>query len=544
MCLQGQCEIVTLDYTNAFFQMIIREEGVYIKYFPPKNGGTILDIEEFREYLKKNKIKFDSVEFSKKIFSSKVPVFIKTESEKARPVKEMMRVVIKENGLVAACRFIPASTGGESLSKEDIFNELAKNGINYGVCEDEIDKFIIERKYGTDYIFARGKEPTPGSDGRIVELINTVVNRRPKEREDGTVDFFSLDIIPKVEKGGVVAELVKEVEGLPGTDVRGKPILPLKVKRLQVRLGQNVSKSEDEKYVLSNVAGHVMYDGDFISVSNTYFIKGDLDVATGHVIYDGNVEVEGTVISGIRIESSGDVIINGTVEGATIIAEGHIILSNGIKGMGKAVLKAGGNIVAKYLESVEVEAGGYVKADSILNSTIYAKDDITVNSKKGFVSGGHISSGTAIKVKNAGSEMGIRTTLEVGVDPALLNEVRASELKMEWLKKKMEGALPMIEYYGKKIKKGETLPPEKLLQFKIMTLGYKKHAEELGELQTKIEDLNESISNNSDGMIDVQGVVYAGVKVVVINAVLHVKSSFKNCRFIKEEGEVKAIPLV
>ena len=42
--------------------------------------------------------------------------------------------------------------------------------------------------------------------------------------------------------------------------------------------------------------------------------------------------------------------------------------------MNKAVIKAGGKIVSKFIESVQlVEAGGNIEADSILHSKVVAK---------------------------------------------------------------------------------------------------------------------------------------------------------------------------
>lgn len=544
MYLQGQCEIEKEDYRHSFFQTVIKADGVYIKFFPARNGGNILNIEDFREYMKNFKINFDPIEFSKQIFAAKKPILIKTGSIFVNPTPEVMNIKIKDNGLKASCRFIPPATGGSLLEKEEILSILQKNGIVYGIDEGEIDFFLTEREYGKDYIFANGKEPIVGKDGKVVIKIDTDISRKPMEREDGSVDFFSLNIIPKVEKGDVLAELLKEVEGIPGMDVKGKILPPLKVKRLQVKLGKNVSISEDGFRIVSDVAGHFVLEGDKLSVSNTFVVQGDLDASTGNIHYDGNVEIMGNVISGIKVEASGDITINGTVEGAQISAGGHIILKNGIKGMGKGILKAGGNIVSRFLESVNVEAGGYITADTILNSTVVSKGDIVVNSKKGYVNGGKVSSATSISIKNAGSEMGTKTTLEVGIDPNLLNEIREAELKIKWLTKKMESAFPLIEFYGKKIKKGESLPQEKLVQFKIMTLGYKKHSEELVELQREVENLHKSMNENKGGFVEITDSAYPGVKIVVVNTVMNIRTRTHHSRFVREEGEVKILPLL
>lgn len=52
--------------------------------------------------------------------------------------------------------------------------------------------------------------------------------------------------------------------------------------------------------------------------------------------------------------------------------------------MNKAVIRAGGNIVSKFIESAElVEAGGNIEADSILHSRVVAKGSIKPAAKRG-----------------------------------------------------------------------------------------------------------------------------------------------------------------
>lgn len=60
------------------------------------------------------------------------------------------------------------------------------------------------------------------------------------------------------------------------------------------------------------------------------------------------------------------------IEGACIEAGGNIIIARGMNGMAKGILKAGGNIVAKFLENATVSAGGYVNTESILHSNVTA----------------------------------------------------------------------------------------------------------------------------------------------------------------------------
>ena len=72
--------------------------------------------------------------------------------------------------------------------------------------------------------------------------------------------------------------------------------------------------------------------------------------------------------------------------------------------MNKAVIKAGGKIVSKFIESVQlVEAGGNIEADSILHSKVVAKGVINANGKNGLIIGGDVKSTVMIQAKTIGS---------------------------------------------------------------------------------------------------------------------------------------------
>ena len=527
-------------YKNAFFQMLIKD-AVYIKYFPPREGGEKLNLDEFVSYLGSHSIEMDYKEFSKVIQEAKEPLIFKTNTEKTYPEAEKMIVNISDDGMQAVCRFIPPSTGGRIMHKEDLLKDLEFNGVKFGIIESAVDSYINNKQYCTDYIMARGKAPINGHDAQIIYKFNTDLQAKPKEKEDGSVDFFDLDIIASVEAGDELAELIKEDEGTPGTDVRGKLIKPDKVEKLVLKYGKDITLSEDGLRLISDISGHVILDNENrVKVSNIFVVKEDVDLSTGDINYDGNVEVKGNVINGLKINATGDVVIGGTAEGVEIVAGGKIILKRGIRGMGKGILKSGGNIVAKFLENTTVNSGGYVMADAIIHSDVSAKGDVIVNSKKGYVNGGTIRSETLIRVKNAGSEMGTKTNMEVGVDPTLLVKFKTLQNKIEETVRRMDVSSKSIDLYRRKLQSDGKLPPDKLAQFKILAMEYKKDSEDIVTMQEEFAAVQEEINTQDGGVIEVGNLVYPGVKVVVVDATLYVREIVKNVRFVRDGADVIA----
>ena len=179
-------------------------------------------------------------------------------------------------------------------------------------------------------------------------------------------------------------------------------------------------------------------------------------------------------------------------------------------------------------------------ADAIIYSDVSAKSDVIVNSRKGYVNGGTIRSETRIRVKNAGSEMGTRTNMEVGVDPSLLKRYKTVQNKIEEVMKRMEVSSKSIELYKRKLQNGDKLSPEKLSQFKILAMEYKQDSEKIVSLQEEFMYIHEEMQKQDGGVIEVGNRVYPGVKVVVVDATLYVRNEVRGVKFVRDGADVIA----
>ena len=189
---------------------------------------------------------------------------------------------------------------------------------------------------------------------------------------------------------------------------------------------KNLEVSPDGLQLISMVDGHVKFADGMVFVSDVYTVE-DVSTATGNIDYHGNVEVRGNVCENFSVRTDGDVFVKGVVEGAVIEAGGDIVIARGMHGQNKGKLKAGGNIIAKFISAAVVEADGFVEAEQILNSRVTAGSSINAEAGKGLIAGGKVTAKCAINVKNAGSPMGSVTIMEVGSDPEM--KKRLTELK-------------------------------------------------------------------------------------------------------------------
>ena len=190
------------------------------------------------------------------------------------------------------------------------------------------------------------------------------------------------------------------------------------MKSCRLEYGRNISINEDKTEIYSDVTGHAMYINGKVFVSDVYEVPADVDNSIGNINYDGSVHVKGNIKSGFTVEAEGDVIVDGVIENASVYAGGQIIVKRGVQGMHKGVLKAGSNVISKYIENATVSAGGYIESEIILNSTVSSGGTIKVHGRKGLINGGVTRAANCIEANNFGTEMETPTILEVGVDPA------------------------------------------------------------------------------------------------------------------------------
>mgnify|MGYP000890050323 CR=1 FL=1 len=529
---------------NGYFQIVHKDDGTYLKLIPAVNGGMPIIYDELNDYLYDSKIyEYDKIAVGKTLANLSGITEVKLNSITISPLDESMDIFIPEDRMHVRCRFYPPSEGGKLITKEDIVDTLVRSGVKYGLDELAILQFIEERKYCTDYIFAKALPPVEGRDATITYHFNTDISYKPKMNEDGTVDFHQLDLFSPCKKGDLLATLTPMDTGKPGIDVYGTVIRPTKVRNLALRHGKMIHISEDGLNLYSDVDGHVTLVDGRVFVHNTYEISTDVGASTGDIDYDGNVYIKGNVITGFSVKAKGNIEVNGVVEGAYIEAGGHVVLRRGIQGMNKGVIKAYGNIVSKFIENAEVIASGSISTETILHSRVSAKGDIIVSGRKGFVTGGEIRSGTLISVKTVGSSMGTNTVLEVGVDPQRTDQLRELEVRIEKMRQEREKIEQTISLFRKKMSSGVQVKKEQLELIKKVVQANLNLEKQLNDTVKQYEELKTEVEGNSQGKIEISDVVYPGTKIVISSAVYNVKDVIHHSRFVKDRADIVIHPL-
>lgn len=526
---------------NGYFQLVNDNNGFGIRLYAPKDGGEPVRLAEVLSYLNSREIQYDVSALKNASMTGK-DVVLHLGNYPCPVVDETYNLYISEDTMQATARFFPPTETGKRISLEEFLKDIHYRKIVSGVQMQPLQEHFQSGCYCTDLIFAVGKEPRHGTDARIEYFFNTDVHARPTLKEDGSVDFFHLNTVNHCKKGDVLARLIPEDVGEYGMNILGSRIKPRDVKRIFFQYGNNIALSEDRLSICSMVNGHVTLVDDKVFVSDVYEVE-NVDNSTGDIEFEGSVQVNGNVQSNFRITARGNVVINGVVEGAYVEAGGDIIIARGMNGMGKGSLKAGGNVVVKFLENTNVTADGYVNSGSILHSKVMAGTDIEVDGKRGFITGGHVSAANKISARTIGSDMGTSTIVEVGVNPALKQEYMVLQKEIGEIVRVIKSSQPILASFTEKRAKGARISNDQIKYVKEVAKLLEVKKGELESRNSRMKELQQVIETQNQAVVVVKDIAFQGTTIVIGDATMAIQNSYRFCRFEKVRGDVKMLPM-
>lgn len=286
-------------------------------------------------------------------------------------------------------------------------------------------------------IVAVGTEPVKGADAIITYL--DIPERKPIIREDGSANYYEMNFVTPVEKGGWLGEKVPSQEGINGTDVLGNRIPALRGEDAKLSYDRK-SVSEDweqDRFVLRAAHGGALewVDG-LISVGKHLILDGDVGPETGSITFDGAVTVYGTVLAGYSIHATGDISIEGN-EGVTNAheiqsLEGNIYIKGGLFGGGETIVEAKGEIYMKHANNCklygnEIHVGFYILGAEIIADRVLVDKDI------GKIIGGKIEALSSIECAYVGNQHERTTILHAkGIDKEVIyRQIQAMAIELK-----------------------------------------------------------------------------------------------------------------
>ena len=467
------------------------------------------------------------------------PPAVDAESKTNEEQPPQVDVRVSTDNMAAYLRIKPAYSG-QKVTFEYVIGFLTQQGIIYGICENEVRSFCQDGRFYSEVICAKGIRPVDGTDGFIEYFFNTNTEYKPKEREDGTIDFRDLDMVKNIKKDAVLCKITPPEAGTDGTDVFGH-VVPFVSGRFPVLpVGTNTVVSEDGLSLIAGVDGCIEYKKSVINVSDVFYVRGDVDSASGNINAIGSVVVQGDVREGFSVKAGKDISIRGMAEGALIEAQGTISISNGMNGMGKGTLKAGGNIVGKYFENAILISENDIYADILMNCRATAQGSIILKGHKASLIGGSYQAGQKIIVKNIGTSA--YTTTTVTVQSKQLEDkltIGKEENNAEQLEQKRLQAQNELTDFQKRFADLTAQSPinskndtgRESLIIKAALMKKIQLSEAVKAIEAKIQKLKEAKNELSDYKIVGSSIVYTGTKMTIGPFNININNDYSNTKF-------------
>lgn len=426
--------------------------------------------------------------------------------ETAEPIgDDVMAITTTQRGMQA---YLTISVQGKKFTKKEILQFLEDKGVVKGIDEDKVDA-ISKGRYGTEpVLIAEGRVPKKGADGWYEFFFRTNVEKKPRVLGDGSVDYQNIEWFETVNAEQKIAYYHEAEEGEDGYLVTGVPLIARKGSEMKRLTGSGFRVDEDKKTYWAVVDGMIKLKDTRIDISKK-LILDEITIATGNLDFDGSIVIRGKVGNGTKIKASEDIVIEGPVGAATIECDGSVILKQGMNSAWKGSIRAGGDIVSKFFESVKVYAGGNIQTNNSLNSEMYAEGKIEVSNT---IAGGKVESKTEIRTYEAGNRVGINTNLAITVSDEAKRDKFATEEEI----KKVRGELTTLKhsYEDFQVK----YPPEirnTMDIFLKMEKAIFTKEKQLEGLEDKLEALEDEVKKLDLAKILIRGNAYEGVTVAV-----------------------------
>jgi uncharacterized protein (DUF342 family) len=459
-------------------------------------------------------------------------------SETSSMKRARVALTIAKDSMSATVILRAPQEGDPPITVQEVEEELAAKEVTYGVDHETIERMVANNEYNTPTKIAEGLPPERGENSKFEYHFDTDQDHRPKEDDDGHIDYRNINFIQNTDKGTVLATKVRATPGKPGTNVRGKEIKGPDGRDLPFNNGLNTEVSEDGMSLLAAASGAIQYKYGKVAVNDVLTIHGDVDHTVGNLNCKGTVRVTGDVKAGFEVKVDADVEVNGKVEDSTIIAGGNIYVKGGFFGKSDGIMKAEGNVTVKFAEGQRIESGNDVTiGGEAINCIIEAGQRVLVKGRRGKVVGGQVRAGTEIRAAQLGSETGTLTSLTVAYDAELID--RYNDIIFELKRIKEDNARVKEALYSLyRAQIDGALPPDKQAALEKLEKFRKDMPDTVNELMHQKKEIEDEIAKNKDAVIVAEDILYSGVKASFGIVYREILEDYKCCKLTLDSGKV------
>lgn len=499
------------------------ESGALHALFHPAAGAPFIDADLFREALSKagwDKLYLDEAAIDQFVSSCR-----KTEQPLDKVIgarRDGEFSLTMDNDLMTAWFTLVPAQGGRPVAPDEIGNALVEQGIVFGVDRARIDAAFAAGRCERVAI-AHGQPVQEGEATRFEPLYD----KEDKSSEEDDLDrirYADLCHILLVNPGDRLMRRVPPVQGKNGTNLKGQTVFPKPTPEIPFRNDlKGAAPAQNDPNLLVATSGGQPVPFDNGVMVNPVIEVLDVDLRTGSIEFEGTLRVGGDIKAGMHIKVSGDVIVNGAMEAAQIVAGGNVAIRGGIVGHPDsrpgaqslpettARIYCDGSVQAMFMENAHVEAGKSILINrSSRQCELIAREEIVVGkggAKTGQIIGGRTQATQRIATGILGASTGIKTYVQAGLDPYLEKQIAAKDQEYKRKCDEVDRVVKLLVFFKHNPQKGAGGVAEKVEATRQQLLA------DIDVLTDELKVLRAKVELAEQACVEVSGQIFYGVEV-------------------------------
>jgi hypothetical protein len=427
---------------------------------------------------------------------------------------------------------LKAPHGGRAVEADAVLASLHAHGIIYGVQQAALDA-ALAAGHCEHLCIAKGDAPVQGTPGRFESMLVDPAQQLADADAHEDINYNDLCHLLLVHSGQLLMRRIAPIPGINGTNIKGAAIAanPIPDIAFASPLEGAAPDPDNPDLLVATQAGQPVVMPNGIYVNNVLEVA-NLDLNTGNIAFEGTIRIQGDVKAGMQLKVSGDVIVNGTVEAAEIIAGGNVTVNGGIIGFGNpqpgaktlpantARIQCQGSVQALFMEHARIEAGDSILiASHARRSELFARNAVLVGkpgAKNSHIAGGTVQATQLVKVPTLGAASGMQTSVHVGSDPYLVQEIAAHEQRLQDKLSQVEKMRQLLAYLKQNPQKAAGGAGEKV------QAAFKQLSEEIYQLVEEKAEMAAKQKLTEQSKIEVSYAMYEGVELRIGKQVLSI----------------------
>jgi uncharacterized protein (DUF342 family) len=414
----------------------------------------------------------------------------------------------------------------------------------------EIVKDLLSGHNITRRRIAKGTEPIPGREGRLVILVKPYP-QKGAVRE--TVDPWFVRGFDNIEEGTIVGRVYEPKPGKDGVDAFGARLASQVGKAVEIKTDGSllIGAVEDGGFrpLIARVAGYLLIEGSSLKLVDRLVIKGDVDIDSGDIDFIGSVQVDGLVGKNFRIRARKDIEIKGDVLDALLGSKfGNIKVMGHSQGHLGEEIALGKTASFSQLsrawvdEGFNFSAGGDVDLIVASNLSIEAKGEIRIAKEgrlsnlrsqtairmpKGNLYGGIATAVCGLEVNIVGNAQGLRTFIELKSDVESTGDYVILTNRINKFKGAIETLRLTLGPYADNPSRLVLLKPEHKKKMEELRKQMNMCERELTKMEKERADLLKRSRRTLIHRVNILGRAYPGVQITVDEIVYPIDSELK-----------------